>query len=302
MVLVEGLTKLYNGITALAEVSFRADPGEVLALLGPNGAGKSTTLKALAGLVRPTRGRVSVEGYDPWRQPREAKRRIGYLPQHVDFPSSLTGEEVLAFYAGIRGAPAGRVREVVERMDLGGFLRRPVVTYSGGMKQRLGLAVAILGEPPVLLLDEPTLSLDAEGRVALREIVQRWREAGRVVIFASHVVQDTEEMATAVAILKEGRLVARDGIDALRERFRARLRVRIPRGEAERAIPALEGLPTVFEDSHLVVSCPPEDRLRVLQAIQEAGIPVLGFATEEPTIEEVIHEILRGSLEGRREG
>jgi ABC-type multidrug transport system ATPase subunit len=302
MVVVEGLTKLYDGITAVAEVSFRADPGEVLALLGPNGAGKSTTLKALAGLVRPTRGRVSVEGYDPWRQPREAKRRIGYLPQRVDFPSSLTGEEVLTFYAGIRGAPAGRVREAVERMDLGDFLRRPVGTYSGGMKQRLGLAVAILGEPPVLLLDEPTLSLDAEGRAALREIVQRWREAGRVVVFASHVVQDTEEMATAVAILKEGRLVARGGIDALRERFRARLRVRIPRGDAERAIPALEGRPTAFEDSHLVVSCPPEDRLRVLQAIQEAGVPVLGFATEEPTIEEVIREILRGSLEGRREG
>ncbi|MDR7433590.1 MAG: ABC transporter ATP-binding protein [Armatimonadota bacterium] len=301
MVQVEGLTKRYGEVTAVEELSFHVEPGEVLALLGPNGAGKSTTLKILAGLVRPTCGRVSVEGYDPWRQPKEAKRCIGYLPQRVDFPASLAGEEILFFYASIRGVPPSAVREVVEIMCLEDFLQRPVGTYSGGMKQRLGLSVAILGDPTVLLLDEPTLSLDVEGRQALRTIVQRWRANGKIVIFSSHVIQDSEEMATSVAILKEGRLVVKDGIDALRERFRPRLRVRVPTDEAICSIPGLASHPAIFEDGHLIVSCPPGERLRVLQAIQEAGVRVLGFSTEEPDIEEVVNEILQGSKGSEKE-
>jgi Cu-processing system ATP-binding protein len=178
--------------------------GEVVALLGPNGSGKTTTLKAAAGLMRPTSGTVMLG--EPGRAATEPSARslISFLPQRVAFPDALTGREVVEFYRQLRGVAAARTQEALRFASLNGASNRAVATYSGGMAQRLGLAVAILPEAPVLLLDEPTAALDPDGLTAFYALVDDRKRAGGTVLFTSHHLGDTERLADRFGILVDG--------------------------------------------------------------------------------------------------
>jgi Cu-processing system ATP-binding protein len=189
MIEVRHLVKDFGPLRAVDDVSFPVGPGETFALLGPNGSGKTTILKCLAGLVHPTSGEVRIDG------------PFSYLPQRVAFPENLTAREVLRFYARLRRAP-------LDRAQFNGFPDRPVQELSGGMLQRLGIAVAALGDAPVLLLDEPTISLDPEGAGAFREFLTRLRGQGRTILFSTHVLPDVEVLADRVGVLAGGRLAA----------------------------------------------------------------------------------------------
>jgi len=204
----ERFTKEYGGHVAVRDLSFTVEPGEVVALLGPNGSGKTTSLKAAAGLIRPTSGAVLVGS--PARSSAEpaARAALSFLPQKVSFPEALTGREVVEFYRRLRGSSAGRTAEVLRFSCLNGASSRPVGTYSGGMVQRLGLAVAALPEAPVLLLDEPTAALDPDGLRAFYGLVEERRRAGKAVLFTTHHLDDVEELADRFALLVEGRLAA----------------------------------------------------------------------------------------------
>lgn len=172
MVEVSGLTKRYGGFTAVGGISFEVRPGECFALLGPNGSGKTTTLKCLAGLALPSAGRVRISGIDLFENPRAAKALLSYLPQRVAFHENLTAREILAFYCRLRALPPERIAAVLEELDLGGFQDKTMGEFSGGMVQRLGIAVALLPEAPLLLLDEPAVSLDPEGAIRFREVLR----------------------------------------------------------------------------------------------------------------------------------
>lgn len=296
MIRVEELTKVFGQVTAVEQVSFAVEPGEVLALLGPNGAGKSTVLKAIVGLIRPTAGQVSVCGHDPWRKPVLARQEMGYLPQRVSFPGALTPRAVLAFYAGLRGAPSAQVAEVVDRAAIAPWLDRAIEEFSGGMIQRLGLAVALLGGVRVLIMDEPTTSLDPEGQSRLKELIKEWRAEGRAILLSTHVIAEAEGVADRVAILRGGRLVTLERVDRLVASLPARVRFRPDC--MDRALAVLNELTfvrTISTNGSLLVSCPREQRMPLLARLSAAGIELRSFQTEEPSLEEIV---MNGPPEG----
>jgi len=204
----QSLTKRFGAHTAVCDVSFDVPRGEVMVLLGPNGSGKTTTLKAAAGLIRPSGGAVLLGEPGVPAGIAEARRTCSFLAQRVAFPESMTGREIAEFYAGLRGVSASRVREVLRRVSLDGAAERLVGTYSGGMVQRLGLAIAMLPEAPVLLLDEPTAALDPDGLAAFADLVEQMKQRGGTVLFTTHQLSEVEQLADRVAVLVEGRLVA----------------------------------------------------------------------------------------------
>lgn len=201
-------TKRFGELTAVDGFSLTVEPGEVVALLGPNGSGKTTALKAAAGLIRPSSGEVLLG--EPPRPAGEAAAReqLSFLPQKVAFADSVSAREVLELYRRLRGVESERVEEVLRFAALNGASRRAVGTYSGGMVQRLGLAVALLPEAPILLLDEPTAALDPDGLWAFYGEVERRRAAGQTVLFTTHQLGDLEDLVDRFVVLVEGRLVA----------------------------------------------------------------------------------------------
>jgi ABC-type multidrug transport system ATPase subunit len=218
MIQVKNLTKRFGEFTAVDNVSFSVQKGETLALLGPNGSGKSTILKCLAGLTIPTSGEVRFDGEKGLLSNEDARRQISYLPQRIDFHRCLTAGEVLEFYCHLRQMPLSRIEDVLHRseFDFNGFSKKRISDLSGGMVQRLGLAVACLPDSPVLLLDEPTVSLDPKGAVTFRRFLKQLKQQGKTVVFTSHMLADVGELADRVAILVDGRLVAIETVEKLR--------------------------------------------------------------------------------------
>lgn len=221
IVRVEQLTKRYGRVTAVDGISFEVGRGEVFALLGPNGSGKTTTMKCLVGLVQPTSGRISVSGHDAIADSDTARGSLSYLPQRVVFPESMTGRELMQFHARLRGMSRAVADDALCSLGFNGAAERPVGTYSGGMVQRLGLAVAALPAAPVLVLDEPTASLDPQGVVRFREFVREQRARGTTIIFSSHLLPEVEQLADRVAVFVGGRIVACRAIEDIRRDFMA---------------------------------------------------------------------------------
>jgi Cu-processing system ATP-binding protein len=295
----EGFGKSYGDQRAVGELTLAVETGEVVALLGPNGSGKTTSLKAAAGLVRPTAGRVLVGAPGvPVRSAAEpdARRVLSYLPQRVSFPDALTGREVLDFYRKLRGAPASRVDDALRLASLNGSATRTVGTYSGGMVQRLGLAVAVLPDAPVLLLDEPTAALDPDGLCAFYGLVETRRRAGKTVLFTSHQLGDVEQLADRIAILVEGKLVALFSAGELATRLAERgvMRVRIslrPAGLLEKVRPLAPEASWIGEE--LIVPGPARMRPSVLDALRAAGAEIAGLTAQEGRLEELYRELVQ---------
>lgn len=216
---VQNLTKRFGDFTALDDVSFMVEQGETVALLGPNGSGKTTSLKCLVGLTIPSSGNISVGGHDLKTDAGQAKRLMSYLPQRVAFHDQLTAREVLRFYCRLRRLPERRIDETLAtpNFHFNGFSDKPVSQFSGGMIQRLGLAVMCLPDAPVLVLDEPTGSLDHVGAIQLREFLAGMKRQGKTIVFSSHILNDVIQLADRVAILVGGRLVALQSVSALRQ-------------------------------------------------------------------------------------
>jgi Cu-processing system ATP-binding protein len=277
-------TKRFGAQRAVEELTLEVGRGEVVALLGPNGSGKTTTLKAAAGLIRPTSGTVTLG--DPPRPSSdpEARRVLSYLPQKVSFPDALTGHEVVEFYRELRGAPAERGPKVLRFASLNGAGERTVGTYSGGMTQRLGLAVAMIPEAPVFLLDEPTAALDPEGLAAFYAMVEQHKGEGRTVLFTSHQLGDAERLADRFAVLVAGRLAAvltqRELHDRLAERGVMRVRIAPARaGDAESLQRTVPG--SRWDGLELVIPGPPACRPAALDALRRAGAEIVGLTAEE---------------------
>lgn len=219
MIRVEALTKRFGRVNAVNGVSFAVKEGEVFAFLGPNGSGKTTTMKTIVGLNVPSDGCVMVGGLDVQRFPRETRRLISYLPQRVVFPERQTAREILHFHTGIRKVPRERADEVMEEFRFAQIARRPVGEFSGGMIQRLGLAVASLADAPVLLLDEPTANLDPHGVKRFREFVLRQKEKGKTVLFSTHLLQEAEQLADRVGVFVGGKLVSEESVERLKRAY-----------------------------------------------------------------------------------
>jgi Cu-processing system ATP-binding protein len=296
MIAYRSFTKRYGAHTAVEGLTLDVQRSETVALLGPNGSGKTTTLKAAAGLLRPTSGEVLLG--DPPRPASRPDARLAcsYLPQKVSFPEALTGREVVEFYRRLRAADAGRTDAVLEFASLNGAGSRPVQTYSGGMVQRLGLAVAVLPDAPVLLLDEPTAALDPAGLAAFYDLVEQRRREGKSVLFTSHQLGDAERLADRVAVIVAGRLVGLFTERDLARRLadRGSMRVRLEAFEPGLLAAARQACPAAVADGTEIV-VPGASALRplVLEHLRRAGAVVTGISTEEGRLDVLYHELVK---------
>ena len=218
MINIEGLTKRYSRHTVVDNLTFDCGPGEVLGFLGPNGAGKSTTMKMITGFVAPSAGTVRVCGHDIQTDTLAAQRRLGYLPEGAPLYSEMTPGRFLDFIADIRELPADKRRqrldEVIELLHLGPVLDQTTETLSKGFKRRVGLAQAILHDPDVLILDEPTDGLDPNQKHEVRELIRSMSEE-KLIIISTHILEDVEAVCTRAIIIADGRLLVDDTPKAL---------------------------------------------------------------------------------------
>lgn len=249
MIEVDRLTKVYGNVTAVENVSFRVEKGEVLGFLGPNGAGKTTTMRILTGFQPATSGAARVAGYDIATHPLEVKRRIGYLPENVPLYGDMTVNGYLDFVSDVKRIPPERKRsrleQTIERTALGEVRNRLIGKLSKGYRQRVGLAQALLHEPDVLVLDEPTEGLDPRQIIEVRELI-RELAGGHTVILSSHILPEVSRICGRVVIINRGRIVATDTPQRLQESLRGareiRVLVRGARPAAEEAIRAVPGV------------------------------------------------------------
>ncbi len=215
-----GLTKRYGKFVAVRDVTFEVGAGQVFGFLGPNGAGKSTTIRMLTGLVRPSSGTAHIPGYDVIHEPREVKRRVGYVAEAPYLYPKLTGREFLAFMAGLYQVEANTARQQAARLlslfELDDKANELVETYSHGMRQKLALAGALLHEPPVLFLDEPTSGLDPRSARLVKDLLVGLVRRGHTVFLSTHVLEIAEQLCTRVGIIDHGQVIAIGTLDELR--------------------------------------------------------------------------------------
>jgi Cu-processing system ATP-binding protein len=297
MIEFRAFSKRFGTHAAVTELSCRIGRGEAVALLGPNGSGKTTTIKAAAGLITPTSGQVLIGGPAQPATLPSARRLTSFLPQRVAFPDALTGREVVEFYRMLRGARETRTDAVLRFAALNGAGARAVSTYSGGMVQRLGLAVAMLPEAPIMLLDEPTAALDPDGLCAFYGLLDAHRQTGATVLFSSHQMGDVERLADRYIVLVAGRLVAdltrQDLVQRLADRGVMRVRL------ARRVEGLLEQVRTrapdaLWANDELIVPGPGTVRPAVLDTIRAAGGAIRGLTADEGRLDALYRELVGG--------
>lgn len=285
----QALTKRYGAHQVLSEVSFALAEGGCLALLGHNGAGKTTLMKLMLGLTRPSGGGLTVLGAEPATAPPEFRAAIGFLPENVAFHDQMTGRETLAFLARLKRVPARECGPLLERVGLDHAADRRVKTYSKGMRQRLGLAQALLGRPRLLLLDEPTTGLDPILRLEFFSIIQSLQREGATVVLSSHILTELEARTDQIAIMNQGRLIAWGTLDQLRRQAGLPLRLRI---ETTRAAPEVaaewSGPPPVRVNAHSFdIEAPLDDKMRVLNQLAGLGPAVRDIDLQLPSLDDI---------------
>lgn len=287
---MEGVAKIYGNQRAVDNVSFVLRPGECTVLAGHNGAGKSTLIKLILGLIRAEEGRVEVLGQNAG-SPAAAplRRHIGYLPETVALYPSLTGTETLSFYARLKGLPTDRNAELLSRVGIAQAARRRVGGYSKGMRQRLALAQALLGQPRLLLLDEPTTGLDPASRLLFYEIIGELRNAGAAILLSTHALAELESQADRVIVMQRGAKIADGSLSDLRRDANLPVRVRLTLGHEITTAP--DGWQRIGTH-RLERSCAEAEKLAALRDAQTIpGLVDIEFDT--PGLDEMYAHFLR---------
>jgi ABC-type multidrug transport system ATPase subunit len=284
------LTKRYgDAIVAVHDLDLRVRRGEVYGFLGPNGAGKTTTLRMLLGLVRPTSGQATVLGARPGSP--EGLARMGALVEAPAFYPYLSGRDNLRVVARYAGVSDDRVEAVLDEVRLSDRAGDRSATYSLGMKQRLGVATALLKDPELLILDEPTNGLDPAGMAEMREFMRSLREGGRTLVLSSHLMGEIEQVSDRVGVIRDGSLVAEGTVDELRGRAGLRVRAE-PLSEAARLVGALRGVDQVTTvDGALDVAVDTAQAPAINSALVEAGIAVSELYARKASLEDVFLEL-----------
>jgi len=307
-IVTTALTKHYGEAVAVEHLDLTVQQGEIFGLLGPNGAGKTTTILMLLGLTAPTSGTAEVLGLDPVHHALEVKRRVGYVPDTVGFYDDLTGRENLRYTARLnrlsRDDAEGRVADVLAEVDLTERADDRVGTYSRGMRQRLGVADALVKQPAILIMDEPTVAIDPEGVEELLALVGRLAEDRAVtVLLSSHLLQQVQAVCDRVGIFVAGRLVAHGSIAELTAAHggRAVIEMAVASGDPE---PVLRGVPDVLDvrrDGELwLVTAPQDLRPQIADAVVEAGLVPVHLRLRVEELGEIYRRYFGGERDGRR--
>jgi ABC-2 type transport system ATP-binding protein len=303
---IEGLSKRFGAIRAVDGIDFSVGRGEMLGFLGPNGAGKSTTMRMIAGYLPPDRGSVSVCGFDVARRPLEVKRRLGYLPEGAPTYGEMTPSAIMSFVADVRRFSAAdkrrRIDAMIERLHLETVLHQPIETLSKGFKRRVGLALALLHEPDVLILDEPTDGLDPNQKHEVRTLLAELA-TDRVIIISTHILEEVEAICSRAIIIAKGRIVADAKPSELlaRSAYHNAVGLRLPSAEAALAqatIAQLEGVVRIEEhqeqdSAELIAFAEPGAEIldQVRTAVRQGGIAVDEIYVDRGRLDEVFRDL-----------
>ncbi len=295
---IDGLTKRFGDVEALRDLALTVEDGEIYGFLGPNGAGKSTTINVLLDFVRPTAGTATVLGMDAQAESRTVRSRVGVLPEGFSVYDRLTGRQHVEFAAESKDANDDP-DAILDRVGIPDAADRKAGGYSKGMRQRLALGMALVGEPDLLVLDEPSTGLDPNGAREMRDVVREERDRGATVFFSSHVLGQVEAVCDRVGILRDGHLVAEDSIEGLRDATDAEATLRIETGgvtdDALDAVRVVDGVASVSADgSALTVAVSDGSKTAVLGALEDEGVSVQDFSTQEASLEDLFAAYTEG--------
>ncbi len=295
---VQHLTKIYGEQHAVHDVSFSAPSGQVLGFLGPNGAGKSTTMKIITGFLPPTEGKAEVCGYDVATMPMEARRRIGYLPEHNPLYKEMYVREYLRFCGKLHRLPRldARVKEMIEITGLGREQHKLIGALSKGYRQRVGLAQAMLHDPQVLILDEPTSGLDPNQLAEIRDLIRRLGKQ-KTLILSTHIMQEVQAVCDRVIIINKGRIVADDPIEALQQRIAGEsvLTIEFQQDVKKDALAAIPGVRRVkaLDKKRWQLSAPSDVDVRpqVSEFVKRHNLTLIEMHREALSVEEVFKKL-----------
>lgn len=300
-IVVDQLSKRYGALLAVDDVSFTVERGEVFAFLGPNGAGKSVTVEIIETIRSPTSGKVSVLGLDVRRRKAEIVRRIGVLPQNFSSFDRITVRETLRYYARVFGCKAD-IGALMDLTNLGSKADAQFNTLSGGLKQRLGIAAALVNDPEVVFLDEPTTGLDPHSRRQVWDVLKGLKSRGKTIFLTTHYMEEAELLADTVAIISRGRIVAIDSPARLTEKHaeQARLTLESVDAAAVGLLRKMGFVPTRMHDGNVCVPVGKADDVRaILEEIRRAGLDLPGLDVRKPNLEEVFLKLTTAPRENR---
>jgi ABC-type multidrug transport system ATPase subunit len=286
MIHVRNLTKRFKKLTAVDRLSFDIETGESVALWGENGAGKTTAIRCILG-VMPYEGEVTLGGYNTLKQGKHSRRLLGFVPQEISFHDDLTVYETVQFYIRLKGldGDTGYIVKLIERLGLDSYIDKQVRDLSGGMKQRLALVIALLADPPVIILDEPTANLDIVAREMFLGLLGELKEAGKTLIFSSHRLDEVSALAHRVLIIEAGKLVADCPPKELGSRLAGKTMLKLHFADEEWIQPAVEtlignGFSAERNGTGVWVQVMPLEKARPISLLAEKGIPVSDFQME----------------------
>ncbi|MGJ3194897.1 ABC transporter ATP-binding protein [Peribacillus frigoritolerans] len=287
------LTKKYKKNTSVDGIDLKMQRGEIYGFLGPNGAGKTTTIRMLLGLIKPTKGTIEVFGQSLIKNRIGILQRVGSLVESPSYYGNLTGFENLETVRRLRGLPEKRVQEVLETVRLSKVSNRLAKEYSLGMKQRLGIATALLSDPDLLILDEPTNGLDPAGIQEIRELIKELpKKQGMSVLISSHLLSEIDQMATQVGIINEGKLIFQDSIDKLRQKRKPLLKIAVNNTQEASSILKNKGLtPKLHREALWISETEPEFVSEINAILVHSGISVYRLEEVKRTLEEIFLDV-----------
>ncbi len=311
MIEISNLVKVYGNKSAVRDISFTLKDDEVLGFLGPNGAGKSTTMNIITGFLSSTSGTVKVNGHDILEEPELAKKEIGYLPENPPLYTDMTVREYLNFVAELKGVPKTKIthqiNDILSMVGISDVDRRLIGNLSKGYKQRVGIAQALVGNPSILILDEPTVGLDPNQIIEIRKLIKNLSKSHSILI-SSHILSEIQEVADRVVIINRGKIAAIDTLNDLSKRLSGQSKLLMtftgPMKECSDKISRIQGVTSVLprvrdaKNNQIEISIGAEDstvvRTSIFYLMSRAGWPILELRSLDPTLEEVFLSITSG--------
>ena len=289
---VKNLTKTYNDKKAVDNISFSVKKGEIFGFLGPNGAGKTTTIKSILGLIKVNSGEIRINGFDIKKFEKNAKKNIGYLPEKVAFYDNLTALQNLLFYAKIKNVSKEECLSLLKEFDLSDSIHKKVGKFSKGMVQRLGMIRAIMGNPNILILDEPSSGLDPNGVLHIRNKIKELNRNGSTVFISSHILSEIQKMCDRVGIINKGVLVAKDTVENLSKKLNLKPQMSIElekiSDKITKSISDIKGVDKIeINEKTISIICDSETKAKVILAIAKAGGNIINLQTHDPSLEEI---------------
>lgn len=290
------LTKKFSQRNAVENVDLKIKKGEIYGFLGPNGAGKTTTIRMLLGLAKPTKGSIHIFGKDMKKEKLNVLKRVGSLVEYPSYYGHLNAYENLEAIRILLDAPKSRINEVLSIVRLSKEAKRPVKGFSLGMKQRLGIAAALLGNPELLILDEPTNGLDPSGILEIRELIKSMpREHGITILVSSHLLSEMDQMATQVGIISKGRMIFQDSIEALRQRAQSKIAIKVDRTEQAWRMLLSKGRQAEIDNNKIYLPHTLDEEIStVIEDLVHEHFSVYRVQEEKKSLEEIFLELTGG--------